>query len=178
MSKMQSLKYSDERDRAFGVAGMAVAVCLNGNVGYCVSVSLEAPHGAEVAFSTDYFYRAVGGPRVSARKLWEAAVEDYTSAQSMVLANVLCRAMVENRALPSPALVAEARKELIGDSAEQCYLSEDEFSGLFDQELSRLRRVFSYPQVADMAREFADSLISRRTLGRDDLLQIFSPLLR
>lgn len=174
---MNSLKYTSERDRAFGVAGMATAVCMGGHARHCTGATLDAPHGAEITFAPAFFYRVQASPLISARKLWEEAVKDYAVSQNMVLANLMCRSMVENSSLPTPALLNAARRELRDMSREECELTDEEFSSMFDREISLLRRVFAVGEFADMCRRCASELISRRTIDSDDFIDIFSPLL-
>ena len=87
-----SLRYSDERDKTYGIAGMAITIVALDGEKYLSGISLDAEPGEHIAMSYDYGMR--GNPRISAKIIWEQAVNDLRLSTSMVLGNIACRRYV------------------------------------------------------------------------------------
>ena len=74
---MVTLKYKDEKDRAYGLGGMTVCMLLMDNEGFIDSVNLDAPADCGMVFSPDFYYvdntpKPCGARRAPSLKLLQA----------------------------------------------------------------------------------------------------------
>ena len=53
---MVTLKYKDETDRAYGLSGMSVCMCMMENERFIDSVNLDSEPDKGLAFTSDFFY--------------------------------------------------------------------------------------------------------------------------
>ena len=97
MDSTDSLKYKDDTDRSYGVAGMALAAFILDYEKYIASVSVERRGLDAVEFSPD-FYMAAAGEGISPKASWAHVIEQYQIIASMLISNVMCRSMVRNHA--------------------------------------------------------------------------------
>ena len=86
------LKYIDEEDKSYGVAGMAVAIMVFDGENLLSSISLEAPANEAMVFTSDFYFS--GNPRLSAKYSWNRLLEHYQLSIGMLIANIMCRNIV------------------------------------------------------------------------------------
>lgn len=171
-----TLPYSNEDDRAFGLAGMAIGMASLDALDRLVSVSLDS-EGPMVTFSHNYYFS--GSPSISPKTVWENLVSNFQLTSAMVLSNVMARSIVrQRRAVPDDVLKA-IRTEMEEEGREECALELDEIDDMFDRTVTYTRRLFSNPRLQPAVEQFARVLAMKRTLsGRElgdelRLLQIF-----
>lgn len=171
---MDSLKYSDEKDRCYGATGMAIGLMVFDGEDMLASISIDGNPNEMVEMSPDFYF--AGNPGVSAKTAWNQMLKNYNIGLGMIMANLLCRNLVKDRRqLPSEMhdfLHDLAREE----GHESCSLDDDEIDRIFDKNLSYLNRVFTHRGVQSVAHDFASTLLSRRTLSRLDVLEQLSAL--
>lgn len=171
---MKSFSYTDEQDRCYGAAGMAIGLVVYDGEELLASVSLESEPHETVQLTQDFFF--AGNPGVSAKSAWNQLVKNYNIGTSMIIANLLCRYLVNRRSYMPEALRKELFDLVAEEGAEVCALESDEVQRLFDKNFNYLSRVFSHRGVQTVAHDFASALASRRTLSRLDALDLLASL--
>ncbi len=173
---MQQFSYTDETDRAFGATGMAIGLMIYDGEDMLYSIDLDrAAAGGEMLELSPEFYFA-GNPGASAKSAWNQMLRNYNLGISMILANVLCRHLV-NRHTPLPDEHASRLREIARqEGMGSCALDTDEADRIFDKSFAYLNRVFSHRGVQAVAHDFASALTSRRHLSRLDTLELLQSL--
>lgn len=173
---MEKLRYTDETDRCFGAAGMAVSLVIYDGDELLNSISLdhEDSPARTMDMSPDFFF--AGSPAISARAAWNQIVKNYNIGVAMAIANLLCRYYV-NRHAGLPDDVRDALRTMaVEEGHESCQLDDDEIDTIFDKNFNYLSRVFSHRGVQSVVHDFTSALASRRTLSRLDTLDLLSAL--
>lgn len=169
MSQTDILKYEDDADRCYGVAGMALAAFVLDYEKYISSVSVDRRGLESVEFTPDFYVSSSEG--ISAKVSWEHLLEQYQIITSMLISNVMCRSMVRNR----KELEYAHRKAMIGaleDYALECQLEADEAEGLFDKHYGYLDRAYRNSRMHAAAEHLVGELTSRRVLNHSDLCEL------
>ncbi|MDE6395175.1 MAG: hypothetical protein K2K77_07535 [Duncaniella sp.] len=166
---MEKFRYTDDSDRAYGAAGMAIGLVVYDGDEVLYSIDLDAAPGDMLTLSPDFFF--AGNPRVSAKSAWTQMVSNYNLGIAMLISNVMCRHMVHASAEVPDELAAELRTIAHDEGAGACALEEDEVDRIFEKCYNYLWRVFSHRGVQAVAHDFASTLISRRSLSRLDVLE-------
>lgn len=170
MDSTDSLKYKDDTDRSYGVAGMALAAFILDYEKYIASVSVERRGLDAVEFSPD-FYMAAAGESISPKASWAHVIEQYQIIASMLISNVMCRSMVRNHAELGISY-HDAMLDALYDYAKECQLEADEAEELFDKHYQYLNRAYHNSRLHVAAQRLVDELSSRHTLLHSDLCDI------
>lgn len=174
---MNELKYQDETDKAYGLAGMAISLVAWDAEEWLDSINLDARADEAIHMSTEFYLNIA--PRVGAKALWEQALKRFQLTAAMMVANVACREMVKNRHGSLPGASDSAlRSALYDEGAELCSLEQDEVSRIYGKSLSYCSQLFAHPGVKQVASEFADTLQKRRNLMSGEILELLAPLSR
>lgn len=163
------LKYSDERDRSYGLTGVAISMVALDAEEYLYSISLDEPVGNSVEFSHDFFF--VTSPSFSAKSAWNERLKHFQVTAGMVIANLMCRNYVQHRRKLSADILRSLRDFVRDEGETFCSLDNDETDELFDRSVSYFDRLFSYARVHQIANEFADHLVSERSVTAQDVLE-------
>ena len=59
------LKYRDNRDKTYGLTGMAIALVMADGEDMLMQVSLDAPAGEGITFTPDFYFQAIRDTRPS-----------------------------------------------------------------------------------------------------------------
>lgn len=172
---MEKFRYTDEADRAYGAAGMAIGLMIYDGDDLLYSINLDADDpGMLMELSPDFYF--AGNPGVSAKTAWSQIVKNFNIGVSMLIANVMCRHMVHSGHVVPDDVARELKSAAHEDGAGACALEPDEVDRLFDKSYSYLGRVFSHRGVQAVAHDFASALTTRRTLSRMDALELLQAL--
>lgn len=171
---MKSFSYTDEKDRCYGAAGMAIGLVVYDGEDLLASVSLEREPNETVELTQDFYF--AGNPGVSAKTAWAQLVKNYNIGSSMVIANMLCRYLVNRRMYLPDELRQQLHDIVAEEGSESCSLEADEIERLFDKNYNYLTRVFSHRGVQSVAHDFVTTLGARRTLSRMDVLELLAAL--
>ena len=166
---MEKLRYTDETDRCYGAAGMAISLVVFDGEDILSAISLDGPEGSQTMTLAPEFFFA-GNPGVSAKTAWRQILKNYNLGIAMVTANLLCRYLV-NRHTGLPDGVGDGL-----DGTEACQLDQDEIDAIFDKNINYLTRVFTHRGVHTVAHDFASALSQRRSLSRLDALEMLQAL--
>ena len=83
------LKYRDNRDKTYGLTGMAIALVMADGEDMLMQVSLDAPAGEGITFTPDFYFQ--GNPRYSAKLAWNQMLKQLSLVTGMMIGNVMCR---------------------------------------------------------------------------------------
>ena len=86
------MKYRDELDKSYGVAGMALGLSVFEADDLFTSITLDADETGCIQFTPEYFF--AGNPRLSPRGAWQYILGHYRISVGLAVANALCRRMV------------------------------------------------------------------------------------
>lgn len=172
----QDFKYSNEEDRSYGLAGMAVSVVVWDSEHLLNAVDLDAAAGEGMEMTQEFYFS--GNPGLSAKAAWESMVEHFQLSTAMMVSNVMCRRYVHLNA----AIDAELRRRMLDYAVEEgrdaCSLDDDETLRLFDKCYTYCHRVFNHPGVQQVVRDFASALRTRRRLTRGEVAEELRALSR
>lgn len=168
---METLKYKDETDRCYGVAGMTLAAFILDYEKYISSVSIDRPDMESIEFSHEFY--TFTPEHISAKTSWEHTLEQYQIILSMLISNIMCRSMVKEQKEVSYS-VNRSILSLLGDYTCDCQIEEDEAQQLFDKHFDYLNRAYHNARMHAVARRLADELSSRRQLLHSDLTDLLS----
>lgn len=176
MEKKSPLRYSDETDRTYGVAGMAIALMLWDGEPYLASVSIDRPAGSSLEFTPSFGFS--GNPRLTATLAWRELIKHFEMSTAMLMGNAMCRSYV-GASRPLTSAVTAALRALVRDEGrEVCSLDDDEIDIIYNKTHRYLDRVFSHAGVSSVARDLAGALATRRSMSAAEVLDLLAPLNR
>ena len=168
------MKYRDELDKSYGVAGMALGLSVFDADDLFTGVTLDADGPGCIQFTPEFFF--AGNPRLSPRGAWQYIVGHYRITVGLAVANALCRRMV----LDNDSVDDQLRDDLFNaaweDGRDFCQLERDEVEPIFDEVFDSMKQLFSNSQVRKAMDTFADALQQRRTLSHIDVIDILQQL--
>ena len=160
-----TLQYLNEDDRAYGLAGMMIAIANLRAIDRVAMVSIDAD-GPMVEFSHAYYFS--GSPSISPKSTWDNLVENFHLTTSMVLANVLSRSLVRLKVETPDNILNEIYSKVEEEGKDTCALEEDEIQRLFNNALTRTTRIFRNPIFHPAIDELAHIISKKRNLsGRE-----------
>lgn len=171
MSKTKlTLTYLNEDDRAYGLAGMVISLASLDAIGRISEVNLDS-EGPMVEFSHEYYFP--GSPTISPKAVWDNLVQNFHITTSMVLSNIMARSVVRMKEEAPDKIFKEIYTEVEREGRDTCALEDDEIENLYNNALSRTRRLFHNPRLHPAIDEFAKVISRRRSLSgleiRDEL---------
>ena len=169
MNSAECLKYKDEGDRSYGVAGMALAAFILDYEKYISSISIERRGLDSVEFTPEFFVVSAEG--ISAKASWSHILEQFQVIASMLISNVMCRRMVKDQTEPDMSL-RRAMLEALSDYAGECQLESDEVVELFDKHYISFDRAYRNSRLHAAAKRLADELSTRHTLSHSELCEL------
>lgn len=173
---MEQLRYTDEHDRALGLAGMAISMVAWDGEHMLAAISIDNEPGDGLEVTPDFHF--AGNPRLSARLAWQQMVKQTELSSAMVIGNAMCRWYVGRGRRLSSAVNATLRGLVRDEARSVCSLDDDETDRIFTRTTDYLDRLFSHSTVASVAMHFADTLQQRRRLTATEVLDELSALNR
>ena len=170
------LRYTDDSDRAYGVAGMSVAMVLWEGEPYLASVSIDSPVGESIQFTPAFGFN--GNPRMTASIAWREMQSRFELSAAMIMGNVMCRSYVQRSQPLSNNVAAQLRAIIRDEASEKCSLDSDEADLVYNKVYRYLDRVFTHSGVSSITAGLADTLMQRRTLTGGEIIEILSALNR
>ena len=161
-----TLNYSNEDDRAYGLAGMTISLADLDAIDRIVGISLDAD-GPMVDFSYEYYFSA--SPAVSPKAVWDNMLRNYHLTASMVISNVLARSVIRlGEEVPSE-LMQSLYDEIEAEGRDTMGLEPDEVKTIYNRILARNRRIFNNPRLRPAITELAGIISRRRALSGGEL---------
>lgn len=171
------LKYADETDKAYGLAGMAISLVAWDAEEWLDAINLDAEADEAMRMSAEFYLNIA--PRIGAKALWEQSFKRFQLTAAMTVANVACRELVRKRRGSLPGMAdAALRQALADEGADLCALEQDEVSNIYGKALSYCNRLFMHPGVQEVAVSLTDALLAQRELGAAEIFSLLAPLNR
>ncbi len=174
MAERINLRYSDERDKLYGISGMAITLVACNGEDLLSEVRVDAPAGSNMVMNHDFAFN--GNPRMSAKIVWAQTMKDLRAMTSMTLGNIVCRRRLLSGMPVEQDLIGGLRELVRGECAEQCGLERDEADAMFGACHSYVERLFAHMAVCTMAERLADRLAERRTLSGSEVVEYLDSL--
>lgn len=165
-----TLEYTNEDDRAYGLAGMAISLAALDAIDNIVEFSLDAD-GPMVTFSNSFYFTSA--PAVSPKAVWENLMRNFHITASMVISNVMARSIVRLHEDVPLDVISKIEDEIKAEGRETCGLDDDEVENFFNKTFVQQRRIYLNPRLAPAIDELARVFSTRRRLSglelRDEL---------
>lgn len=173
---MNSLKYLDTTDRAYGLCGMVMALFIYDADGYIASLSIDAPSDEGLRLTPDFF--VVNNPQLSAKAIWHSDYRRFQLTSAMFIGNLLCRSLTRRKSDLSNEVSNLLLSHLLQEGEEACGLEPSEVKQLLAEPFSYLRRFFMHPQITTVIQSMVEELSRTHTLDRDRIIHFLLPLNR
>lgn len=157
-----NLKYSNEDDRAYGLAGMAISIASLDALDRITEIYLDA-EGPMVTFSNRYYYPA--SPSLSPKTVWNNLLQNLHLTTSLVLANMMARSLVRLGQEADQEIVDQIRNLVREEGVETCSLDAEEADILFDRVMRHTRKLFYNPRLHPAVKELAGIISRKRRLS-------------
>jgi hypothetical protein len=168
------MRYRDELDKSYGVAGMALGLSVFDADDLFTAVTLDGEGPGCIQFTPEFFF--AGNPRLSPRGSWQYILGHYRITVGLAVANALCRRMVLDNESVDNALRDDLFNAAWADGRDYCQLERDEVEPIFDEAFDNMKRLFADSRVRKAMDTFADALQQRRTLSHIDVSDILQQL--
>lgn len=168
------LRYSDERDKTYGIAGMTITLVALDGYDLLAEIHLDSEPGESMVMSHDFGLR--GNPRMSAKIVWEQMLRELRMTTSMALGNLACRRYVLAHTGMTKAETDGIRKAVVEEGREYCALDEDECGSLFDGCYRYVDRIFRHAAIGGVVDAFADELTRRRSMSVSEAVELLAHL--
>ncbi len=170
MADKHLMKYRDELDKSYGVAGMALGLSVLDADSLFTAITIDSDGPGCIQFTPEFFF--AGNPRLSPRGAWQYILSHYRISVGLAVANALCRRMVLDNARVDNLLRDELFNAACEDGRDFCQLERDEVEPIFDEAFENMTRIFTDSRVRKAMDTFADALRQRRTLSHIDVADI------
>ncbi|MCM1152901.1 MAG: hypothetical protein NC328_04530 [Muribaculum sp.] len=165
--------YTNEDDRAYGLAGMAISIASLDAMDRISEVSLDA-EGPMVTFSHDFYFS--GSPSVSPKATWNNLIRNFHLTTSMVIGNLMARSLVRLGTEVPVEAMTRVRDAVVEEGRDSCALEEDESTRLLQRAVMRANRIFMNPRIHPAVKELAAEISRRRRLSGRELEELLSLL--
>lgn len=167
-------KYKDEQDKCYGLTGVAMSIVIWDMENIVSDIYLDSDEGNPIKYTPQL--KLDGNAGISPQNAWNRSVEEFRMAMGMILSNVLCRAYVLQHKFINHKTKQHIFDYFIEEGKCQCDLERDEVEQLLTKNFDYLNRIFSHPQIQDIAHYFAQLLTDRRHLTQSEIIAALQPL--
>lgn len=177
MEASKVLRYTDEKDKSFGLAGMAIGLMAWDAEDWLEGIDLDAVADGAMLMTSEYYLCTA--PKVGAKAVWDQSFKRFQVSAAMAVSNVVCRETVQHGRRTLPGTVDSAlRKVLSTEGEELCGLEKDEVSQIYTKSLAYCNRLFGHSGVCQLAEQLSTLLQENRTLEASRIWQVLAPLSR
>lgn len=156
-----SIIYSNDDDRAYGLAGMAISLAALDALDRVSSISLDG-EDTMVSFSHEYYFSS--SPSISPKASWNNLLSNYNLTLTMALSNVMSRWMVRRHEEVPADIMDTLYRTVVAEGCETCSLEEDEAETLYNRANTYMRRIFRNERLHPAIDEFVRVLSLQRSL--------------
>lgn len=167
-------KYKDEQDKCYGLTGIAMSIVIWDVENIVSDIYLGSDEVCSIKYTPQL--KLDGNAGISLQNAWNKDVEDFRIAMGMILSNVLCRTYVLQHKFINHKTKQHIFDYFIEEGKRQCDLERDEVEELLSKNFEYLNRIFSHPQIQDIAHDFARLLTQRRHLTQSEIVAALQPL--
>lgn len=168
------LRYKDERDKSYGIAGMAITLVACNGEDKLSEINIDAEPGECMVMNHEFGFK--GSPAMSARFVWEETLKDLRLTTLMALGNISCRRRILEHSRLSSKLTEKIHKAVIDEAREHCNLEKDEAERLFDSCMQYVDRIFSHAIIPSIATNFANEIAERRSMTVTEATELLGRL--
>lgn len=173
---MVTLKYRDERDRAFGLGGMVVCMSVMDNERFIEEVSLDADTDYGLRLTSDFFQ--ISNQNLSAKTVWNKHLNHFQLLTALLVSNLMSRAMFRNREDISREVTDLLLSQVKEEGKSLCSLEDDEIRELYYKTFNYFHRLFYQSEIEGVIDNIVDKLVARRKLSNDELVSLLQPISR
>ena len=156
------LQYSNEDDRSYGLAGMAISIASLDALDRITEIFLDS-EGPMVNFSPSYFYSH--SPAVSPKMVWANLMSNFQLTASLVMGNIMARSLVRLGQMADDEIFSTLREVMREEGRDVCSLDEEEADAVFDKVMRHSMRLFRNPRLHPAVKELAGVISRRRRLS-------------
>ncbi|MDE6301720.1 MAG: hypothetical protein K2M19_08390 [Muribaculaceae bacterium] len=160
-------KYTDDNDKSYGLAGMAIALLTCDSEDMLASVSME-PGEESFEMAGEFFFAT--SPRMSAKLAWRDILRQYQVGGNLLLGNILCRHYASTLRIEQEMLDA-IHTFMVEEGERWCALEADEVDALYNDRYEYYRRLFQHPRVSAAASDFAAAIRSHRRMSAAEVME-------
>ena len=131
MADKLKMKYRDEIDKSYGVAGMALGLSVFDAEDLFTAITLDGDERGSILFTPEFYFS--GNPRLSPRGSWQYILGHYRISVGLAVANALCRRMVLDNERVDQQLHDRLLDAACDDGRDYCQLERDEVQPIFDK---------------------------------------------
>ena len=168
------MKYRDEKDKSFGLVGMAIAFRVwDAEDMYC-SLNLDAQGFDCIDFSYDYYesFSNFGAPGA----VLHHEIRMFKLMMGLTLSNVMCREII-GRSKNFGSADREDLKRLFEEiGREELELTKDECDTLFTKSVNYLQKLYGYGQVRRVAETFSKKFIDKREMTVNEIMGVLAEI--
>ena len=168
------MKYRDEIDKCYGIAGMSVALAILDAEDLLIGITLEG-EGLDCINMVPQFY-SVGNPLLSPASVWQDVFQRFQITLGMTIADSMCRKMLHDNGVVDKKL----RQSLLDAACEEgklsCQLESDEVEHIFDKYFKYMLQTFKNRYVQEVITSMVDTIKERRSLSSCDVLEMLGSL--
>lgn len=161
-----TLKYINDDDRAYGLAGMAISLAALDALDRVVSVSLDSD-GPMVTFTHEYYF--CGSPSLSPKAVWSNMLNSFNLTSAMALSNVMSRSLVRLGNEVPEAVMDSIHDVIMEEGRQECCLEEDEVDQIYNRARTYMRRIFNNRRLHPAIDELVRTLAVRRSLSGTEI---------
>ena len=165
------LKYRNEKDKSYGIIGMAIAMRVWDADDMYGGVTIDADGFDCMSFVGEYYYSSTG---ISPRSAFQHSVKIFKMMMGIALSNAMCRSMV----LDGKQLSASDLKEIFdlfsAEAEAQYAITAEECNTIFKKSYNYLNRLYNYQQVHSLVKTLSENLIEKRTLSQHEIAEFLS----
>ena len=173
--KQLGIKYRNENDKAYGVAGMALGLAVFDVSALSRGIDMDASGFECLQFAPDFFFE--GNPLMSAKDSWKHTYSHFQVMMGLSIANAMCRKMLLDHGTIDRKMRLLLLETACNEGMLACQLEKEEVEPLFDKYFSHLLSVFSNRDIAQAVKNLASILMQERTIARQDLDDFFGEIL-
>lgn len=175
--KNKHLKYTDEADKTYGVAGMVIAVVAYDAEDALASVTIDGDPDTTPGLSFHPGFHYVPNQRMSAKIAWNEIVAQMRLTAGMLVANAMSRSYVQHRRRLSDAVTAALTEALYeACDSDDTPLDHDELDAMLRTNINFFDQIFQISAVHTATHALADDLSRRRTLSPADVMDHLAPI--
>lgn len=167
------LKYRDEKDKSYGIVGMAVAMRVWNADDMYGSVTIDAEGFDCIRFTGEYFYTSASDG-ISPRTAFHHSVKVFKIMMGLALSNVMCRCMIAEGKRLEKEDSAQLLDIFSSEGEAQYAITPDECRTIFTKSYNYLNRLYNYKQVQDIVHNMAATLIDKRQLSQLEIAEFLS----
>ncbi len=168
------LKYKGEEDKCYGLTGVAMSAVIWDVENLISVISLDSD-----VFNSIYFTPQLnfdGNTDISLRNIWNHNVEMFRLSMGMILSNILCRTYVLEHKFINHKTKQYIFDFFVEEGKKSCDLEKDEVEALFNKNYDYLQRIFSHPEVQNIANDFAQRLTNSRSMTQTEIVEALQAL--